>query len=346
MIGTAFGALLLLLFSSIPVAAGLLFLALLLGQLYSPMPLYRGLGDISWAVSSDLLLVAVPMYILLGEILLRSGMAERMYGAMARWLSWLPGGLMHANIGACMAFAATAGSSAATAATISTVSIPLIRRYGYNERLFLGSLASGGTLGILIPPSINMIVYGYLTETSVVKLYLAGFVPGFILGLLFMAAILIACLLRTGWGGAPIRATARGRLASLPHLLPPLMIFLLVVGSIYAGFATPTESASIGVVGALLLAAWYGQLTLPMLRDAVAGTMRTTGMVMLILLGAWFLNFTLSLIGLSDILTRFVIAQELSPFGTLMMVIAFYLVMGCFMESMPLMIISVPTFTP
>jgi C4-dicarboxylate transporter, DctM subunit len=158
MVASAFLLLIALLALSVPVAASLGVLGLLLSQIYSPVPLSLALGEVAWGASTSFILVAVPFFVLLGEILLRSGIAERMYGAMAQWVSWLPGGLMHANVGACSLFAATCGSSVATAATIGTVAVNLIERNRYNERIFLGSLAAGGTLGILIPPSINLIV--------------------------------------------------------------------------------------------------------------------------------------------------------------------------------------------
>jgi C4-dicarboxylate transporter, DctM subunit len=247
MILTALGLLVLLLGLSLPVAAALLILAMVLGQLFSNLPVHLAMGEIVWSASSNFLLVSVPLFILLGEILLRSGMADRLYASMSHWLSWLPGGLMHANIGACMVFAATSGSSVATAATIGTVATPVIRKYRYGERLFLGSLAAGGTLGILIPPSINLIIYGWLTETSVPQLYLAGFLPGIVLGLICMATIVVCCLIRPEWRGVAIKTGWAERLRSLTGLLPPMGLFLIVIGSIYAGFATPTESAALGV---------------------------------------------------------------------------------------------------
>ncbi len=319
-------AMLALLFLSLPVAAALTYLGFFLDGFYSNLPLHRGLATMSWAVQSGILLVAVPMFILLGEIMVRSGIAERMYRAMMQWLSWLPGGLMHANVGASIAIAATAGSSVATAATVSTVSVPLVRRYRYNEPLFLGSLAAGGTLGILIPPSINLIIFGFLTNTSIPDLYLAGFIPGLVLGGLFMLTILIACLIRPAWGGLSVSTSWRDRVRSLPDLLPPLAIFVLVIGSIYAGWATPTESASLGVCAVLVVAAMFRRLSLSMLREAILGTMRTTGLIFLILIGAWFLNFVLSAIGVNRMLTDFITEQGLTPFGTLMLVIAFYVV--------------------
>ena len=171
---------------AIPVAAGLGILGLSLSGIYSKLPLSLAIGEIAWGTSNNFLLVAIPFFVLLGEILLRSGMAERMYNALVLWVPWLPGGLMHSNIAACAMFAATSGSSVATAATIGTVALGEVEKRGYSERLFLGTIAAGGTLGILIPPSINMIVYGVLTETSIPKLYLAGFIPGVVLAALFM----------------------------------------------------------------------------------------------------------------------------------------------------------------
>ena len=178
---------------------------------------------------------------------------------------------MHSNIAACALFAATSGSSVATAATVGTVALPQARRYGYNERLFLGTLAAGGTLGILIPPSINMIIYAVLTNTSVPKLYLAGIIPGLLLSLGFMVVVLIACWIRPAWGGQRLRASLASCIASLVHLVPPLGIFLVVVGSIYAGIATPTEAASLGVVAGLGLA---GGEPRAQLADAARGAAR------------------------------------------------------------------------
>jgi len=331
---------------ALPVAVSLGVLGLTLEQLYSPLPLMRAIGEVSWSASNEFLLVSVPMFILLGEILLRSGFAERMYGALVNWVSWLPGGLMHSNIAACAVFAATSGSSVATAATVGTVALPEARRFAYNERLFLGTLAAGGTLGILIPPSINMIIYAVLTNSSVPQLYLAGIVPGVALVLLFMTTILILCLLRPAWGGRAIQASWAARIAGLVHLVPPLGIFLLVVGSIYAGLATPTEAASLGVLGALGLAWWAGKLSFAMLRDAFEGTMRSTAMVMLIVLAAYFLNFVISTIGLTTQLTNFIENLGLPRAATLFAVILFYVVLGCFMETLSMMITTIPIIAP
>ena len=346
MLGTTLTVLLVLIALSVPIAAVLGVLALALGQFFSVMPLHLALGDVMWENGIEFLLIAIPLFILMGEILLRSGIAERMYGALAQWLSWLPGGLMHSNVGSCALFAATSGSSVATAATIGTVALPEVDRHRYNERLFVGTLAAGGTLGILIPPSINLIIYGLLTDTSVPQLYLAGFVPGLLLAVLFMLTVIVACLFRRGWGGTPIETSWALRVRSLVHLLPPLGIFLVVVGSIYAGLATPTEAASLGVVASLGLAALTRSLNIEMLRRAVEGTMRTTAMVMLIILAAIFLNFVLAAIGLTQALSQFVLELGLTPMQTLLAVIAFYLVLGCFMETLSMLLTTTPLIVP
>jgi tripartite ATP-independent transporter DctM subunit len=226
------------------------------------------------------------------------------------------------------------------------VAVGQIERQGYDPRFFLGTIAAGGTLGILIPPSINMIIYGVLTETSIPQLYLAGFLPGLVLALLFMATVLIGCLIRPAWGGRAIASDWSARWRSLPDLLPPLLIFALVIGSIYAGFATPTEAASLGVIAALGLAAWRRRLTLAMLRHTIEGTMRTSAMIMAILSGAYFLNFVLSSIGLTAQVNAMVTGLGLTPMQTLLAVVAFYIVLGMFMETLTMMIATVPIITP
>ncbi len=346
MIATALILLLVLIGLSIPVGAALGVLGLTLDPLFSMLPLSRALGELSWSANNEFLLVAIPLFIMLGEVLLRAGFAEKMYGSMSLWLSWLPGGLMHANIGASTLFSATSGSSVATAATVGTVALPQIKRYGYNEPLFLGSLAAGGTLGILIPPSINLVIYGVLTNSSVPKLYLAGIIPGFAMAGLFILTIVIACLVKPKWGGEKIHATWGERFKSLIHLGPPLVIFLLVVGSIYAGLATPTEAAALGVLGALILAAWFRKLSWNMLRECIEGTMRSTAMIMLIVIAAGFLNFVMSATGLTSAITDSITGLGLSPGWMLFVLVIFYLVLGCFMETLSMMITTIPIVAP
>jgi C4-dicarboxylate transporter DctM subunit len=346
MVWTAILVLVAILALSIPIAAGLLLLGLALDYGYSFLPLRLALGDITWSTSTNFILFAIPLFIMLGELLLRSGIAERMYAAMTHWLSWLPGGLMHSNIGTCTLFAAVSGSSVATAATIGTVAVEQIDKYGYNERLYLGTIAAGGTLGILIPPSIPMIVYGALTDTSIPKLYLAGIVPGLVLAALFSLTVVGACLARPLWGGRRLRADWKARWDSLPDLVPPLLIFIVVIGSIYAGIATPTESAALGVAAAFGLAAWRRRLSWRMLRDTFEGTMKTTAMIMAILIAAYFVNFVITSIGLSGKVMGYVTGFGLSPTGTVVVIVLFYLVLGMFMESLSMLVATVPIITP
>src|SRR5438477_5315931 len=346
MVWTALGILIVLLALAVPVAAGLGFLGIALSEIYSRLPLTLALGEVAWATSNNFLLVAIPFFVLLGEILLRSGIAERMYNALVLWVPWLPGGLMHSNIAACAMFAATSGSSVATAATIGTVAMGEIKKHGYSERLFLGTIAAGGTLGILIPPSINMIVYGVLTDSSIPKLYLAGIIPGLVLASLFSLTVLIACLLRPSLGGRRTSTDWRSRIRALPDLIPPLIIFLAVIGSIYAGLATATESAALGVIAAPGVAAWHRSLSVRMLLHAFEGTMRTTAMIMAILIAAYFLNFVISSIGLTAQVNRMITSLGLTSTELLIGVVVFYLILGCFMETLSMMVATVPIIAP
>jgi len=346
MLWNALIVLLALLALAVPVAASLGMLGVMLSALYSKLPLTLAIGEIAWATSNNFLLVAIPFFVLLGEILLRSGVAERMYNALVLWVPWLPGGLMHSNIAACAMFASTSGSSVATAATIGTVAIGEIKKHGYSERLFLGTIAAGGTLGILIPPSINLIVYGVLTDASIPKLYLAGIIPGLVLASLFSLTVLLICLIWPKLGGSRTTTSWQTRIRALPDLLPPLLIFIAVIGSIYAGLATATESAALGVLAALGVAAWHRSLSVRVLLHAFEGTMRTTAMIMAILIAAYFLNFVISSIGLTAKVNQTITSLGLSPTGLLLAVIAFYLVLGCFMETLSMMVATVPIIAP
>jgi len=345
MIAFAFVGLMILVFLAIPVAAVMGVLGLTLNFVFTDIPLWRALGEISWGAFTEYTLLAVPLYILLGELFLRTGIAEEMYSALSKWVSWLPGGLMHANVASCTMFSATSGSSVATAATIGTLAIPQQKKYGYDEKLFLGSIAAGGTLGILIPPSINMIIYGVLTNSSIPQLYMAAIVPGLIMAAIFAGTILIHSVV-AGKKEVRITATWSERFASLKHLVPPLIICFVIIGSIYAGIATPTESAALGVLAVLVLAATRRKLQPSVLLSAFENTMRTTGMIMLIIVFAYFLNFVLSGVGLSSSISAFMSDLGLSPMWTLFAVIVFYVILGCFMETLSMMIATIPIIAP
>ncbi|MEO9148796.1 MAG: TRAP transporter large permease [Burkholderiaceae bacterium] len=348
MIGAALLMLMAFVALSLPVAAALGLMAYLLSANYAFFPMTGALGELAWNSSSDFILIALPMFIMMGELMHRSGLSERLFSALAPWFARIPGRLIHTNIAASAIFAATSGSSVATAATIGTVAIPTMDKGGYNRPLFLGSIAAGGTLGILIPPSINMIIYAVLTDTSVADLYAAGFIPGFLLAFLFSLMVFCLALWRPAWAGPKVDVSRlwAERVAGLPHLLPPLGLFLVVVGSIYAGIATPTEAAALGLMATVVLVAANRQLSMAVLLRAFEGTVRTTSMVMLIVVAALFLNFVMVSIGLVKAITDVVTSLGWSPLATLVAIIVFYLILGCFMETLSMMIATTPVVVP
>jgi tripartite ATP-independent transporter DctM subunit len=333
---------------SLPVAAVLAITGYILSESYAFIPMTKASGPLFWSHSTDFILIAAPMFIMMGELMHRSGVSERLFAALAPWFARVPGQLIHTNIASSAVFAATSGSSLATAATIGTVAVPNMDKGGYNRPLFLGSIAAGGTLGILIPPSINMIVYSVLSQTSVVDLYAAGFIPGFLLAALFSGIVLIAVLIKPSLvrGEMSRESLWPARISGLPHLLPPLGLFFVVVGSIYAGIATPTEAAALGLIATLGLVAANKQLSVSVLLSAFEGTVRTTCMILLIVLAAFFLNLVMVSIGLVDAITESILSLGWSPLAMLLMIIAFYLLLGCFMETISMMIATTPIVVP
>ncbi|WP_138466625.1 TRAP transporter large permease [Poseidonocella sp. HB161398] len=346
MIWTIGAALLGLMALSIPVGIVLFLLGIGAGQVFSSFPLLRALGQMVWSSSASSTLIAIPLFVLLGEILVRGGVAARTYAALDRWMSWLPGGLVHANIATATMFSATSGSSVATAATVATVAMPQGEKLGYDPRLFSGAIAAGGTLGILIPPSINLIVYGFLTETSIPSLFVAGLVPGVLMALGFILVTLVLCRARPSLGGPSIRYSRAERLASLWNLVPILALFAVVIGSIYAGWATPTESAAIGVAMAAVIAACGDGLKLSALADALIGTVKISAMIMLVITGAFFLNFAMNAGGMGRQIGEMIEGAGLTPFSTLLLVIALYIVLGFFIETLSLMVATIPIIVP
>jgi C4-dicarboxylate transporter, DctM subunit len=338
--------LLLLLSLSIPVGAVLFLLAFGIDLFFSPFPLMRGLGQIVWSSSNSATLIAIPFFVLLGELLVRSGIARRTYVALEAWVSWMPGGLIHANIATATLFSATSGSSVATAATVASVAMPQAEKLGYNPKLFSGAIAAGGTLGIMIPPSINLIVYGFLTETSIPKLFLAGLVPGLLLAGLFMAMTAGICIVKPSLGGPGIKANWNRRLTGLVDLIPLLGLFGTIVGTIYAGWATPTEAAAVGVAMAFAIAASQKAITREMLIESLKGTVRTTAMIMLVVIGAYVLNFVLTASGVSRALQDFLQNLGFGPLATLMVIILVYIVLGFFIETLSLMVATIPIVVP
>lgn len=328
------------------VAAALGVLSFTLMVFFSDRPLWDLLGLIAWNTNTSFVLVAIPLFILMGEILLRAGLSEQLYRALSYWLSPLPGGLMHSNIAACATFAAVSGSSVATAATIGGVALPEFRARAYHEQLVLGSLAAGGTLGILIPPSIAFIVYGVLMEESIGRLYIAGIVPGIVLSLLFMAVIFVPALIWPGVAPRERAAPWRTRLFGLVGLVPTFLLIFLVLGTIYLGVATPTEAAAFGVTGSLLLAICNRSLRFSTLKDVCLASARTTAMIMLILTAALILQSILALLGTPYAISRAVVSWGLGPTAFMIIVIVFYLALGMFMDAFSIMVTTIPVILP
>jgi len=346
MIGYLTLGLLGLLSLSIPVGIVLFLLGFGIDFFASPFPLIKGLGNQVWSTSNNATLIAIPFFVLLGEILVRSGVATRTYAALDRWVSWLPGGLVHANIATATMFSATSGSSVATAATVATVAMPQAEKLGYDPKLFSGAIAAGGTLGIMIPPSINLIVYGFLTQTSIPRLFLAGLLPGIALAVAFMLVTVLICMIWPKLDGQRRIFGLGQMMRALLDLLPILFIFGVIIGSIYQGWATPTEAAAVGVAGALLIAGAFSGLSWRMMVDSILGTVKITSMIMLVVLGASFLNFTLAAAGLGRELEGFLAGLGLSPLGTIFVVVLIYIVLGFFIETLSLMVVTIPIIVP
>jgi C4-dicarboxylate transporter DctM subunit len=393
-VGVAFGLMGAFFMMGLYVAGALGVLSLVLMYFFSDAPLWNILGNKAWETNTNFILVAVPLFILMGELMLRSGLGERMYEALSRWLSPLPGGLIHTNIASCAMFAACSGSSVATSATISRVSLPSFRARGYDERLVLGSLAAGGTLGILIPPSISLIIYGVLVEESIGRLYLAGLFPGLLLAGVFMLMIAATTLVFPRIAPREHMAPLRLRLIGLLSLLPVFGIIFIVLGTIYTGIATPTEAAAFGVTGALVLALLNNsgpvvrglavvalkksgaaallpgslgsrietmdaarlthtqtlkdtaQANLKMLQDVMLSTVRTSAMIMLIVAAAFTLSFAFARLGIAHNISGWVAGLNLNPVILVIILVVFYIVLGTFMESLSMMVTTVPILAP
>ncbi|MGB0901520.1 TRAP transporter large permease [Halocynthiibacter sp.] len=346
MIGAVSVGLLALLTLSIPVGIVLFLLGFGVDVFFSPFPLVKGLGNLVWSTSNNATLIAIPFFVLLGEILVRSGVATRTYAALDRWVSWLPGGLVHANVATATMFSAISGSSVATAATVATVAMPQAEKLGYDPKLFSGAIAAGGTLGIMIPPSINLIVYGFLTQSSIPQLFLAGLLPGILLALGFMAITVLICMIRPELGGTRRFFPIAQMFQSLLQLLPIVLLFGAIIGTIYKGWATPTEAAAVGVAGALVIAAFFGGVSINMISESVVGTIKITSMIMLVVIGASFLNFTLASAGLGAELKAFLDGLGLSPLMTILVVVCIYIVLGFFIETLSLMVVTIPIIVP
>jgi tripartite ATP-independent transporter DctM subunit len=348
-IGIGFALMLVLMFLGLHVATTMFAVAMLGASMYLGKSALFAFGNQLWGATEDYVLLSIPLYILLGEILVRGGATDKMYHSLADWLNPLPGGLLHTNIGASALFSAVSGSSVATAATISTIALPTFKKRNYDQRMVLGSIAAGASLGNLIPPGIAFLVYGAMTNTSAGRLYAAGVIPGALMTVIFMATIILIAWWRPELTGSSTKEPAAPmseKLARLKHLLAPLGVFIVVMGSIYTGWATVTESAALGVACSLVVAALYRKLNVAMLHDSFRATARLTAMSIFILAIAFYLNFVLGLLGVTQSLAGVVKSLDVSAVQLLWVLAIFYLLLGIFFETLPMLVGTVPIVFP
>jgi len=297
-------------------------------------------------VTNSFILTAVPLFIFMGEILVHCGVSEALYHSASRWLAWAPGGLLHSNIGACTFFAAISGSSPATAATIGTVALPALKKRGYDVRMTLGSVAAGGTLGILIPPSIAMIIYGALSETSIGMLFAGGIIPGIMLSGMFMAYIGLRIIRNPRLVPKEAAISVRGLILGLKGLWPILILMTIVLGGIFGGVMTPTEAAAVGSSAALLIAVALRRFSWQMVKESLFSALETTCMLMFIVVGASILSSYLAVMGVPKLFAMFVFGSGLPAVGILLLIYLLYIFLGCFIDGMSAMILTLPTVLP
>ena len=312
----------------------------------NPTPLLAKLKSESYTTFSSYSLSIIPMFLLMGQFATLSGMSQSLFRAAESFLGHRRGGVAMASVGACAGFGAICGSSLATAATMSKVALPELKRYGYSGGFSTATLAAGGTLGILIPPSVILVIYAILTEQNIAKLFLAAFVPGILAALGYMLTIAIYVRLHPDAAGTREAVPMADRWRALGECWPVLMIFLVVVGGIYAGWFTPTEGSAIGAAGTGLVALMSGSLNWRSFGESLLGTARTTGMIFFIVLGASFYNGFLALSGVPQFMADWVVAQGFSPLLVLCVILAFYLIFGCLMDSLSMILLTVPIFFP
>ena len=308
---------------------------------------WKALGLVTWGASNSFTLAAIPLFVLMAEILLGAGLSTRLYNGVAPFVRRLPGGLLHTNIAGSAIFAAISGGSAPTAAAMSTVALPELGARGYNRRIVAGSLAAGGTLGILIPPSITMIIYATFTETSIARLFAAGLVPGILLALFYMGFIALRAWINPRLAPRDeTRATPRELGLAFLDILPFLTLVFIVLGSIYGGIATPTEAGAIGVVGALLISGIYRKLSVNLLRQAVSRTAAMSGNILFVVFTSMIFAYAAALSGVGEQLVAFLEAAEVSRLTFLLIIMITFAVLGCFMEGLGMIAIIVPVIFP
>lgn len=336
----------LLLGSGVWVAVSLLGVAFVAMQIFAGAPTGMVLGSSVWGGIASWSLAPLPLFIWMGEILYRSRMAEDLFSGLSPWLNWLPGRLLHVNIVGSGVFAAVSGSSAATVATIGRMTIPELRRRGYPDNMVLGTLAGAGTLGLLIPPSIILIVYGASAQVSIARLFIAGILPGLMLMLLFMTFTALWALWTGQQGAAEQSLSWRQKLQRTGRLLPVVGLIVAVIGTIYAGLATPSEAAAFGVAGALLLSALTGSLSWQNFKEGLLAATRTSCMIAFILAGAAFLTVAMGYTGVPRALAGLIGEMQLSPALLLLALTVFFVIMGCFLDGISVVVLTTSIILP
>ncbi len=337
----------LLLGTGIWVGLALLGVALVGMDLFTARPAGDAMITTIWTLSSSWSLTALPLFIWMGEILYRTRLSQDMFRGLAPWMDGLPGRLLHTNIVGCTIFAAVSGSSAATLTTVGKMSIPELRKRGYPEFMIIGTLAGAATLGLMIPPSLTLIVYGVSVNESISKLFLAGIVPGLLLAALFMGYVALWSVVRRDQvPPREPRKPLRIMFAESRLLLPLILLVVSVIGSMYAGIATATEAAAFGVIGSLLLAASQGSLTIATFSDSLMGAVRTSAMISLILMGAAFLSLSMGFTGLPRALAEWIAALGLSQVGLLFALMGFYIIIGCFLDGISAVVLTMAVVEP
>lgn len=338
---------LLLLGTGVWVGLALLGVAFVGMELFTLRPAGDAMMTTIWRSSSSWSLTALPLFIWMGEILFRTRLSADMFRGLSPWMARLPGGLLHTNVVGCTIFAAVSGSSAATLTTVGKMSIPELRRRNYPERHVIGTLAGAATLGLMIPPSLTLIVYGVTINESITKLFIAGIVPGLVLAAMFMTYVVV--ISKTSKDFAPTGdppMTFGQKVANSRFLIPVLLLVFLVIGSMYLGFATATEAAAFGVLGALALAFAQGSLTRATFGESLMGAMRTSAMIALILAGAAFLSLSMGFTGLPRALAAWIGSLELSRFELLMALLVFYIIIGCFLDGISSVVLTIAVVEP
>ncbi len=316
-------------------------------ELFTTRPVGDAMAVTVWGSMSSWTLTALPLFLWMGEILFRTKLSEDMFRGLAPWLQKIPGRLLHANIIGCTIFAAVSGSSAATCATIGKMTLPELKRRGYPEDMTIGTLAGAGTLGLLIPPSIILIVYGVTAEVSITKLFIAGVLPGLLLAGLFMGYTIVWSLVHSDRIPPPDPPMSFAqKLASSRHLIPAVSLIALVLGSIYVGIATATEAAALGVVGALAVSWIQGSMNLRVFGESLMGATRLYCMIALILAGAAFLTLSMGYIGLPRHLAEFIAGLGLTPFWLLFALMIFFIILGCFLDGISMVVLTMGVILP